>query len=145
MKRLITASVIALLLTGCALPPKPATVAIKSQKVNADAEPEALYYAAQLCVLDNVNPPLMGQLFTYQSDKNSSLAFVYSDKFTSSGYTFPFRATIRFNGKTGVFKPQGVSDKSGQVNPAYGAYYDDAYTKVNLMVNRLSECVPTYL
>ncbi|PKH04958.1 hypothetical protein [Moritella sp. Urea-trap-13] len=156
MKKLILAASI-LSMTGCAtMVPLLPHVELAPKKVNSSANPEELYNAAQQCVLDNVTAPLTGQLFTFQSEKNNSIAFVYSDRqnFESYGavYNFPFRATVRFDGKTGIFKPQSVTNKWGDRNANANSgnngidnYYTNATVKVNNMVQRLADCVPTYL
>jgi len=146
MKKLVIATIL-ISLTGCAIPqPVATTVKLKSHKVAVSAEPYELYAAAQQCVLDNISAPMVGQLFTFQSDKSTSLAFVYSDSnILSVGLTnqsFPFRATIRFSGKTGVFKPQSVK---GKVHSSYGEFYNRANVKANQMAKQLADCVPTYL
>lgn len=69
-------------LTGCAQRPLSTIPTDTTVMIQTNAAPEAIYEAAVQCVLDNVNPPSSGQLFTYQSEKNSQLAFVYHDRAT---------------------------------------------------------------
>ena len=144
----LTLALALLSLTSCVTTPQPALpVALQSQKVSVSAEPSELYYAAQQCVLDNISAPLTGQLFTFQSEKNESLAFVYSGSIAVPiGFTTghrDFRGTIRFEGKTGIFKPQNVRVGLGRNNVV--EHNAEANSRVNRMVKRLANCVPAYI
>lgn len=156
-KTIIAISMVAAALSGCAPIPKNPTVSLESVKVNVNAEPEEMYAAMTQCVLDNVNPAASGQLFTYQSEKNSQFAFVYGfgTPWTIMGmpYLYDSRATVRFNGKTGKLRSQGIKlyfeptqfTVGRWGTPTNGELIDSSRREVNAMLHSLADCVPTYL
>lgn len=156
-KTIIALSLAAAALTGCQATQTVPTVELETVNVNVNAEPSDMYEAMTQCVLDHINPPAAGQLFTYQSEKNNQFAFVYSfdTPWTIMGmaHSYETRATVRFNGKRGELKSQGMKfyfeptdySSGGWSSAANGALIDAGRNEVNGMLHSLADCVPTYL
>ena len=144
MKKLMLASVMiaSTALTGCAK--------IKDVNLTAatsvNASDVALYEAAQQCVLDNVNPPSRGQLFTFQSDKTNSFAFVVQSMTGSLG-GIDTMVTYRYN--KGVFKakqPMLFDGEGAKLTNSdfYGVVINDANDYTVSVLKELASCTDEY-
>ncbi|USD58790.1 hypothetical protein J4N45_14560 [Vibrio sp. SCSIO 43140] len=155
----VTVMIVAGSLTGCAQRPLATIPTDTTVMIQTNTAPEAIYEAAVQCVLDNVNPPSSGQLFTYQSEKNSQLAFVYHDRaaymLLGNPQSNEFKATIRINGKKGEIKSQGIQWFQTPSQYVTGGwqdphmlhnqeYVDNMYSAVNDMKNKLNTCITQY-
>ncbi|MFC0172588.1 hypothetical protein [Vibrio comitans] len=156
IKNVILAIIIASSLSACAMKDEQLVNDLHVVKVGAEASQDEVYSAVVQCVLDNVNPPMSGQLFTYESEKNHALAFVYS--FKSDTWNSPLigpiawdsRATIRLNKEE--LQAQGVQVwvkpsqyDSGGWREGNNRIKNRQYSKVNSMLETIGNCVPTYL